>query len=312
MRKVFNFEKYFDCLLKIIPLNTAVFAATTIYRIFFFFYFINIPSLKGFYGYIFKAFFLGIKFDLSILAYINALVIIIFTVFLIIRNLKLFKKTVFFIKIYYWVAFTAIVLINAVDFGFYTYFGEHINILLFDFFTDDTYSLIKTIIHDWRFPIVLLILIFSSFVIYKFVSSTAKKLATNNCIINTSLLNIFLKISIIILVPFLTFLFARGTVSMFPLGKFYTQISPNSFINDIPITSLHALTDAVQAKTEQSNDKFDIAEKLKINKRGINLSILNKVSIENAAAEKIKPNVVLIILESFGELPILYNNNNFN
>ncbi|MDR3275376.1 MAG: LTA synthase family protein [Endomicrobium sp.] len=312
MRKAFNFEKYFDCLLKIIPLNTAAFAATTIYRIFFFFYFKNISSLKGFYGYIFKAFLLGMRFDLSMLAYINALVIIIFTVFLIIRNLKLFKKTVFFIKIYYWIVFTVIVSINAVDFGFYTYFSEHINILFFDFFADDTYSLIKTIIRDWRFPIALLILIFSSFVIYKFVSSTAKKLAANNCIIDTSLLNIFLKIFIIILVPFLTFLLARGTILMFPLGKFYTQISPNSFINDIPITSLYALTDAVQAKIEQSNDKFDIAEKLKINKRGVNLSILNKVSIENATAEKIKPNVVLIILESFGELPILYNNDNFD
>ncbi|MDR3257078.1 MAG: LTA synthase family protein [Endomicrobium sp.] len=312
MTKEFNFERYFNCLLKIIPLNAVAFTAMTIYRIFFFFYFANIHSLKGLSCYIFKAFLLGIRFDLSVLAFINALVIIIFTIFLFIKNLKLFKVAIFFIEIYYWIAFTTVLLLNTVDFGFYIYFGEHINILFFDFFSDDTFALIRTIIHDWRFPIALTLLIFLSFAIYKFVSLTAKKLTNNFRFINTSFWNVLVKIFIVFFAPFLIFLFARGTISMFPLGKFHIQISPNSFINNISITSVHSLTDAIHAKKEQSNNKIDIAEKLRISKDEINPSIFNKVSIKNNTAKKIKPNVVFIVLESFGELPLLYNSNSFD
>jgi phosphoglycerol transferase MdoB-like AlkP superfamily enzyme len=99
---------------------------------------------------------------------------------------------------------------------------------------------------------------------------------------------------------------------MFPLGTFYTQISSNAFINKLSISSLHSLFDALYAKTETSSDKADIAQKLKVAKETIDLSIFNKTTPLNEAAEKIKPNVVFIILESFGEAPILYNDDKFN
>ncbi|MCA6072220.1 MAG: hypothetical protein LE178_01560 [Endomicrobium sp.] len=57
MIKKFDFEKYFDCVIKIMPLNIVALTAMAIYRIFFFFYFQNIPSFKDLYGYIFQAFF---------------------------------------------------------------------------------------------------------------------------------------------------------------------------------------------------------------------------------------------------------------
>ncbi|MDR1259907.1 MAG: LTA synthase family protein [Endomicrobium sp.] len=308
---MFNFERYFNCLLKIISLNVSAFIAMIAYRIFFFFYFIDATTLKNFKSYIIKAFFLGARFDFSVLAYINAPIIIIFTIFLFIKNIKTFKVSIFFIKIYYWITFTFISLINIIDFGFYIYFNKHINILLFDFFKDDVYNLIKTIIQDWRFPLALLTLITLSYTIYRFVSSTTKKL-TISYFINTFSFNIFLKIFIVIFIPFTIFIFARGTLSMFPLGKFYTEISANSFINDVSITSIHSLMDAIHMKIEQSNDRINIIKKLKINKSDINLSMFNKISIKNPIAEKIKPNVVLIILEGFGELPILHNSKDFN
>jgi hypothetical protein len=51
-------------------------------------------------------------------------------------------------------------------------------------------------------------------------------------------------------------------VSLFPLGKFHTQISTNSFINNIALTVTHSITDAIQAKTKQSRDKINIAKNL--------------------------------------------------
>ncbi|MDR3071016.1 MAG: sulfatase-like hydrolase/transferase [Endomicrobium sp.] len=312
MINFFNFEKYFDCLIKIIPLNIVALATMTIYRLFFFLYFQNVSSLKGLYCYILKAFILGARFDLVILAYINSIVVLIFTVFLLIKNLKLFKVTVFFIRIYYLIAFMTIALLNATDFGFYACFGDHINILFFDFFADDTFALIKTIIYDHRFSIALVILTIFGFGIYKLILLTEKKLVDKRCFVDTSFWSTFAKVFIIVLVPFLTFFLARGTVSMFPLGKFHAQISPTKFINDVPLTSVHALLDAIEAKTEQKDNKIDIAQKLKINKDDISLSIFNKISIENEVAKKIEPNVVFIVLEGFGELPLLYNSDNFD
>jgi hypothetical protein len=288
MTKIFDFEKYFDCLIKIIPLNLAALAAMTIYRVIFVIYFQNSQSFRELYKYIFKSFFLGLRFDLSTLAYVNSLVILIFTVFLIIRNIKLFATIVSFIRIYYWIAFTAIILLNIIDFGFYIYFNEHINILFFDFFIDDTSALTKTIACDWRFPIALFIILLSSFIIYVLVSLTTKKLKNRHCYINTYFFNIFIKIFIIILIPFLTFLLARGTTSMFPLGKFHTQISPNHFINNLSLTSTHSLFDAIYAKSEQNNNII-ITEKLNIDKNEIDTSIFNKLSIKNYMAKKIKP-----------------------
>jgi phosphoglycerol transferase MdoB-like AlkP superfamily enzyme len=312
MSKKFNFENYINCVAKIIPLNVTMLATMTLYRIFFFFYFKNIPLFKHFRD-IFKAFVLGLRFDLSILAYINSFVILTFMILLLIRNLKLFKKAIFIIKLWYCLAFITIVLATTVDFGFYICFGEHVNILLFDFFYDDTFALIKTIISDWRFYVTLSTLILVGFIICKIVSISTKKLLNiHRIIISSSHWNIFVKILIVLLIPFITFLFARGTVSMFPLGKFYAQISTNSFINNIALTATHSITDAIQAKTEQSKNKVNIAKKLGLGEKKIDLSIFSKISIKNTQAEKIRPNVIFIILEGFGELPVLYNSEKFN
>jgi phosphoglycerol transferase MdoB-like AlkP superfamily enzyme len=311
MSKKFNFENYIDCVVKIIPLNVAALAAMTLYRIFFFFFFKNI-ALFGHFRDIFNAFVLGLRFDLSILAYINSFVILIFTILLLIRNLRLFKKAIFIIKLWYCLSFIAIALATAIDFGFYICFGEHVNILLFDFFDDDTFALIKTIISDWRFYIALPALILVVFIICKIVSISTKELLNIRRLINSSYLNVFVKILIVLLIPLITFLFARGTVSMFPLGKFHAQISTNSFINNIALTAAHSITDAIQAKTEQSRDKINIAKKLGLDEEDIDLSIFSKISIKNTEAEEIKPNVVFIVLESFGELPVLYNREKFN
>ncbi|MDR1940978.1 MAG: sulfatase-like hydrolase/transferase [Endomicrobium sp.] len=312
MIKQYGFEKYFDCLLKIIPVNAAVLAAMTVYRIFFFFHFSGSQSFNGLYFDVLKAFWLGLRFDLSVLAYVNSIVILILTILLFFKSYKAFKAAAFALRFYYWFAFTLIAFLNFVDMGFYTYFNEHLNILLFDFFTDDTAALIKTIAKDYRFLTALISLIIISFVIYKLSSFTYKIMTSKHCIIDTDFWRAAFKAAIVLTVAFLTFLFARGTVSMFPLGTFYTQISSNSFINKTAISSLHSFFDAISAKMEASGDKINIASKLGAPQEDVNPSMFNKISQENKAAQEIKPNVVFIIMESFGELPVLYNSQTFD
>ncbi|MDR2066597.1 MAG: sulfatase-like hydrolase/transferase [Endomicrobium sp.] len=310
--KTFNFEKYVDSIIKIIPLNIIMFLMMTLYRVFFFLYFKNGLVLDGLYSSLFKSFLLGARFDISILAYINLLAILLFTVFLLIKNLALFKISVFFLKIYYFLVFFIILVLNIIDFGFYTSFGEHINILVFDFFSDDTFALIKTIVYDHRFLIALISLFIVAFMIYKIIAFTISKLTSKHTIINTSIFNVIAKTLVILFIPFITFCLARGTLSMFPLGKFHAQISSNQFINDVALTSVHSFQDALDAKISQVNNYVDIAKKFDVKKEEIDVNIFNKVSIINTTAQEVKPNVVFIVLEGFGELPILYNNHNFD
>ncbi|MDR2192628.1 MAG: LTA synthase family protein [Endomicrobium sp.] len=312
MLKKYNFEKYFDCFIKIIPLNAAVILAMTVYRVWFFFYFSAGQSFSGFYWDVLRAFWLGFRFDLSVLAYINALPALIFTLFLLLKNMRAFKIASFFTAVYFWFAFMFILFLNFVDIGFFTYFHERINLLLFDFFLDDTSALLATIIKDVRFYEALALFLAAGFALYKLCRFVYKNIASKHCIIAAEYWNVWVKTVIVLTVVFLTFLFARGTVSMFPLGTFYTQISPNAFLNKISISSLHSLFDAISAKSEQSKDKIDIPSKLGVDKENIDLSVFGKITAENHAASEIKPNVVFIILESFGELPVLYNGENFN
>ena len=310
--KIFNFEKYVDCILKIIPLNIAIFLMMMFYRVFFFFYFKNGLVLDGLYSSLFKSFLLGARFDISILAYINLFVIFILSIFLVIKNLLLFRISVFFLKIYYFLVFLVIVVLDIVDFGFYASFGEHINILIFDFFLDDTFALVKTILYDHRFLIALVSLFIITFIIYNLVAFTTSKLTSKHSIVDASIFNVIVKTLVILLIPFITFCLARGTLSMFPLGKFHAQVSNNQFINDVALTSIHSFFDALNAKLSQDNNYVDIAKKFNVKKEEIDIGIFNKVSAVNVEAEEIKPNVVFIILEGFGELPILYNSQNFD
>jgi phosphoglycerol transferase MdoB-like AlkP superfamily enzyme len=310
--KTFNFEKYVDCILKIIPLNVSMFLMMTFYRVFFFFYFKNGVSLDGLSISLFKSFLLGIRFDLAIVAYINLFVIFVFTAFLIVKNLLLFRISVFFLKIYYFLVFSAIVVLDLIDFGFYASFGEHSNILIFDFFSDDTFALVKTIFQDHRFIIAIISLFVVTFIIYNLVAFTTSKLTSKHSILDTSIFNIVAKVLFVLLVPFVTFCLARGTFSMFPLGKFHAQICNNQFVNDVALTSVHSFCDALDAKLSQINNYVDIAKRFGVEKEEIDVDIFNKESVVNVEAEKIKPNVVFIILEGFGELPILYNSQDFN
>jgi phosphoglycerol transferase MdoB-like AlkP superfamily enzyme len=75
---------------------------------------------------------------------------------------------------------------------------------------------------------------------------------------------------------------------------------------------MHALFDAFYAKSEQSSSKIKLYEKLGIDKDSVDLKLFEKITSKNDNAAEIKPNVVFIILESFGEAPILFNSAEFD
>jgi len=265
---------------------------------------------------------------MSILAYINAPVTLILLVCLLLKSLSFFKLVLYFLKYYFTVMICSLFLIMFIDFGFFSYFRDHYNIAIFGIFEDDTVALIKTIMADYRFYAALVIFAVLCVIIYKISNWTYRELRFNERIINTLYWKNITKILIVLVIITLNFLVARGSLSMFPLGLFYSQISPDYFINKLCVNPVHPLADTIYLKITSSANKMNLKDvygydndNAVINDlQGINIkkdaitiqSAFLKKTPANKSAERIRPNVILIVLEGFGEIPVLQNSKDFN
>lgn len=328
MEERFNFNIILNSFILIIPINIVVLIMLSIYRFIFFIYFADFSVVSSLKLYILKAFWMGFRFDLSIVAYINAPITLLFLICLLLKSDLFFKVIIRFIKYYYLIIFSLLFLAIFIDMGFFSYFNDHYNLLIFGFFEDDTVALIKTILSDYRFYILLLIFIILSAIIFKLSKWTYKELKYNERIFNTLYWKNSKKFIVILIILAINFIFARGSFSMFPLGLFYSQISPNQFINKLCVNPIHPLADTIYLKIKNAQKnvnlkdifKYDSEEQIvkdltilsKYENSTNSGDILNKSTKENKKIEKIKPNVILIVMEGFGELPVLNNSKEFD
>ena len=328
MEEKFNFNVILNSFVLIIPINIVILIFLTIYRLFFFVYFADFSAMLSLKLYVLKAFWMGFRFDLSILAYINAPITLLFVLCLLLKSDSFFKSIISFIKYYYSIIFSLLFLAIFIDLGFYSYFKDHYNLMIFGFFEDDTFALIKTILCDYRFYGLVIAFVILTLFIFNLSKWTYKELKYNERFFNTLYWKPFKKFAVIFLILALNFIFARGSFSMFPLGLFYSQISPNQFINKLCVNPIHPLADTIYLKIKNANNSIDLKEvfKYKNQEEVINdLTVLSKynnatdikdffykTTKENNALQTIKPNVILIVMEGFGEMPVINNSEKFD
>lgn len=327
MEERFNFNVILNSFLIIIPINVFIIFVMTIYRFVFFLYFADFAAISTLKMYVLKAFWMGLRFDLSVIAYINAPITLLFLICLLLKSDFIFKCIISLIKYYYSIIFPLMFFVFFVDFGFFSYFKDHYNMLIFGLFEDDTVALIKTILSDYRFYVASIIFAVLSLIIFEISYLTYKELKYNERILNTLYWKKSTKFFVILFILALNFIAARGSFSMFPLGLFYSQISPDQFINKLCVNPVHPLADTIYLKIKNMNNSVDLKERLKYDNSDIlgDLKVLpsykdieklsqfyTKTTKENKKLEKIKPNVILIVLEGFGEAPVLNNSKNFD
>lgn len=291
------------------------------YRAIFFLYYNPIDNFNGLYLDIVNAFILGFRIDLTVIGYIQALPTLSLIVLYFIKKeflFEIFKK----ISIYYlFICYLIVTLLLFADFGFYSYFKEHLNILFFGLFDDDTKALLITF---WQNYNVFAILTF--FIIYLVALFLLIKKIFNgqNKEISITLLS---KLPILTLLIFLVlnFLAIRGTFGMYPLGKMIPTVSENKYINIIPQNGFRAFTTAYGIRKKFLKRKYDlikatgfkgrIEEAFKIHTGKDNIdtkNLLNNITYKTNKVDDKEYNVVVIMVESFG-MPILkYNSESFN
>ena len=291
-------------------------------------YFADFSELSGMSFYIIKAFWLGFRFDLSIVAYINAIATLLFVICLFVQKISFFRTVIKFLKYYYTIIFSLLFLAVFVDLGFFSYFKDHYNMMIFGLFEDDTFALIKTILADYRVYFLFISYFIVAAIIYFLSNLTYKELYFHNRIINSTYWKPFSKIFIILLIIAVNFGLARGSLSMFPLGLFYSQISPSYFINKLSVNPVHPLADAVYYKIQSSRNNINLTEFFDMgNKETVfeNLKSFSyyknakdfedafkHVTAQNINLEQKPLNVIFIVMEGFGELPVFNNSKNFN
>lgn len=293
----------------------------SIFRIIFFIYYLELDSLDGYYFDILNAFFLGFRIDLTVIGYIQILPTLMLIILYYSKKESLFKYFIYFLKYYIFICYIVVTLLLCADFGFYSYFKEHINVLFFGLLDDDTKALMITFWQNYN--ILLIITIFSLYLIGLFL--IIKKIFTLK---NKDYFSFFgLKISFLIFLIFLILNFSiiRGTFGMYPLGKMIPNISTNEYINKVSQNGFRSFVNAYGVRKDFISKKVDyiketgfennIEKAFKIHKHNNEINTENLLENITYSTKKIDDheyNVVVIMVESFG-LPILkYQSEEFN
>ncbi|MFC1501076.1 LTA synthase family protein [Elusimicrobiota bacterium] len=329
MNEKLDFNVILSAIKKLIMFNSIFLAIMTLYRIIFFVKFANFAELEGLSKYIIEAFILGVRFDLRIVAYVNILVVLSILFIWATRKEKVFLVWASVLKYYYFVLYSFVFVVLFIDFGFYWYFKEHINILVFGLIEDDTMAVVKSGVQNPLFPIALTILV-SVFALTFWSTSKISKSVAKSVEAPKRNINIWVKIIFVVLLIVVESYFARGSLKMFPLNPIDAEICTNDFINKLSLNGVITLRKATKFYLKNKKQKMDLVKKCgyenniekafadylrtdieKLNKKDL-LSNLMRKTPYNQAIEQTKPHVVLIAMESFGSNLYKYSTDTFD
>ena len=147
----------FTILKKLILVHIVFLSIMSIVRVIFFNYYSSLDTTDGYLSDIISAFFLGFRIDLTVIGYIQVLPTLTLILLYYINKKSFFDFFSKFLVYYLFLCFVLVSLILGADFGFYSYFKEHINILFFGLLDDDTKALMITF---WQNYDVIMILSF--------------------------------------------------------------------------------------------------------------------------------------------------------
>jgi phosphoglycerol transferase MdoB-like AlkP superfamily enzyme len=294
----------------------------TLFRaVLFFFY---MPSYETHYlGEIAAAFFLGLRIDLALSAYILALP----TLFIMLNHLffgiipmHVIRKVLFFYYALILLLFSALL---AADIGFYSYFQEHINIMIFGIMDDDTAALWSIAKSNYSLPAIFTAgALYAAFIIWM-VYRVLKKTPSA-----TLQLRPLWQPAAYLFAVLLIFVTARGSVGLFPLLKDIPDVSSDPLINTLPLNGVFAMQKATEQYVRSKSGSYDLIKDVGYKGRideafriytgngDLNdsnlIGSLYKKTKTNAYLSEHPPHVVVVMVESFGTPILKYQSETFD
>lgn len=298
LKKIPNYIKYLFT-------NTLfLFLYIFIFRLIFFFFFTDLNNALS--SELYKAFSFGIRFDIKLTAIsFFPLAILIFIV-----NYRFFKHRLYkIISITYIIlTYTIITLFHLFDFGYYDYLNIRLDAASLRFLSN---LKISTQVLFESYPVfkgafALLILIFA---LYKFSNWLYCKFSSNNENISKKRKAIF------VILPFLLLAFGiYNSFTHYPLRWSQAFFSKNTAINQFSLNPVLYFFDSFKFRNEgfdiekTKNYYPSIAKELNLNKNDLSFERINKKNDSLTST----PNVVIVMLESLGTVPMSYYGNPIN
>lgn len=247
MRKL-NYRLYLsfisDQALKLFPLILILFFVFLTNRIIFFYLFSETSHMR--WVEIVKGFILGVRFDSATIIYGLSIPILMLYLGLIIPSkiyLLIFR---YFSKIWMTIILCIIFFIFGIDIYFYDFYQDHLNIIFFDMFEDDTKAVIKSIWKNYPVFWILFGLFSISIVFYYLLDKifTQHLNGTRGLLQSTGIL----------LGAFLIFaIMARASFGLFPINMMDAAYTNDAFLNKLGPNPVFTFEKAVEARISQKN-----------------------------------------------------------
>lgn len=262
------------------------------------------------------AFWLGFRLDISILAYIMALPTLYLLILWLFRLHYLIDRSASIFRYYFFTLLTLVSMLLVTDIGYFSYFSEHITLMIFGIIDDDTQALFEIAKQNYNVvllgAIAVIYLTVLSLIIKRFFTYLKPPMRKN-----TPLL---MQIAFFSIVITAVALIGRGSIGIFPLAKDIADVSPNPLINKLPKNGVYAMVDAYEQYAKSKDGSYDLitssgyrgkieeafalhVSAKRINKKDL-ISNLIQTTPKNEMLEKNPPHVLVVMVESFG-LPIL-------
>jgi len=325
---------FYFYLRKIIILNVFFLGVMTLFRVVFFIKYSKGIKFDNLYFDVFRSFFLGLRFDLSVLAYFTFIIFFFFILFIVlVKKYSFFIKFITFIRFYYTFVFMIIVFLLFADFSFYSYFQDHFNFMIFGLIDGDFNAVVTTMVKHFNIYIPAIGLLVFTILVYKITGKIFSKFDISKFVDKTKMFfnkKFLIKNSFfLIFILFFNLLAGRGTVALFPLNKIDVGFSSNLFINQTSYNGIYALFDIVKDRLTYQDSKIDVIQSygyknklnmalsdlLSHNKKKYSSNVIQELTFrtkKNNYLKKLKPHVILIAMESMGTVWINNNSEQFD
>lgn len=264
----------------------------------------DIPSMKGLQKALFRAYILGARFDLKVISAFNIapMFIILATHFLPIIAPMTYQA----LMIYYFIVLLTFISAIMTDYGFYSYFNDRINYLIWGVFDDDLYALMLTIWKDYNvlgYLAAVVIMIVGLFLLLHVIFLTAFWPYLTHPV------SFFLAWSILFV---LTVGLTRGTFRHQPLSVKHAYVSNNTFVNALTHNALMLLYAMIKHRRRSKQYKpletpigqhiGKISAILRPNREGHITTITDLFTKHSpqSSENNPSPHVVVSMMESFG------------
>lgn len=226
---------------------------TSAARVAFTLYFGNNEVLTSHTAELKQAFWLGFRFDLIPIAYINVIPFLLLHLGYFIPGKKAIRIIGSLNILLLFTGYIIITWLYIFDYGFYSYFQDHLNILFFGFFEDDTKALLISIYKNYNLPLWLSLLAVYHFGLFKFIKFLNSPFDFD---LKSKRTPFFVIGQLFVGLTALAFL-GRGNFSRLPLSVEDAHISRIEFINKISLNGALSLNRAIKIRKTFGKDNFN-------------------------------------------------------